>query len=349
MNQPSVSYFFLGANSMKGFYSLYDRFCSCPNDTLHIIKSGPGTGKSTFMKRIGHAAQQRGYDVEYILCSGDPNSLDGVYIPALHIGWVDGTAPHVLEPRYFGVSGDYVDLGQFCRRELLTPTQDDIRAVTDGYKRCYKAAYAYLEAAGILTHSGDRELSDTAAEKIRNRARSKIRKELSGCSHNGIVRQRFLRGLSCQGSVILSETLETLCSRLCVAESHFGVEQLFFREIVAEIRKQQASAVVCPNPLCPERIEAVLLPEQGLCFLTADALPNFSGKIRTLHLDSYLTDAPKADYKPREKQIQQLLRLSYDRLAQAKALHDRLEAYYRPALDVEALDRYTNHVLETIR
>ena len=63
--------FFLGANSAQGFYSLYSDFASRPGDMLHIIKAGPGTGKSTFMRKIGQAAEERGYEVEYIICSGD--------------------------------------------------------------------------------------------------------------------------------------------------------------------------------------------------------------------------------------------------------------------------------------
>ena len=120
MKPPTKTYYFLGANSELGFYSLYDQFCSDTNDTLHIIKGGPGTGKSTFMRRIGKAAEDRGLDVEYILCSGDPASLDGVYLPDLHIGWADGTSPHVLEPQQFGTSAIYEDLGRFCKtKELL--------------------------------------------------------------------------------------------------------------------------------------------------------------------------------------------------------------------------------------
>lgn len=85
--------FFLGANSGAGFYSLYDGFCAGNGDFLHVIKGGPGTGKSGFMRRMGAAAEKAGLNVEYIVCSGDPGSLDGVYFPALHTGWVDGTAP----------------------------------------------------------------------------------------------------------------------------------------------------------------------------------------------------------------------------------------------------------------
>ena len=90
----NISYF-LGSNSYKGFWSLYDEFVNLPEiRRLYIIKGGPGCGKSTFMKTIADAVKEAGYDVERILCSADPDSLDGIYIPALHIAYVDGTAPH---------------------------------------------------------------------------------------------------------------------------------------------------------------------------------------------------------------------------------------------------------------
>ncbi len=90
-----VTNFFLGANSGGGFQSLYDGFTD-PGGLrdLMVLKGGPGVGKSTFMKYIGRRAEEAGEDVEYIWCSGDPDSLDGVLLPRLGIAAVDGTAPH---------------------------------------------------------------------------------------------------------------------------------------------------------------------------------------------------------------------------------------------------------------
>ena len=73
-----IQTYFLGANSRNGFYSLYEHFPPDKNAFLHILKSGPGTGKSGFLRRIGLAAEERGLDVHCVLCSGDPDSLDGV-------------------------------------------------------------------------------------------------------------------------------------------------------------------------------------------------------------------------------------------------------------------------------
>ena len=91
---PHIQYF-LGANSPSGFYSLYDHLLS-PEQAraIYILKGGPGCGKSTLMRQIGARAEEAGLETEYILCSGDPDSLDAVILPEKAVAIVDGTAPH---------------------------------------------------------------------------------------------------------------------------------------------------------------------------------------------------------------------------------------------------------------
>ena len=89
----AVRRYFLGANTAKGFFSVYEDFCKPDSGNfLYVIKGGPGCGKSSFMKKIGKAAEDAGLDVEYVLCSADPDSLDGVLIPTWHVGYADGTS-----------------------------------------------------------------------------------------------------------------------------------------------------------------------------------------------------------------------------------------------------------------
>lgn len=111
-----------------------------------MIKGGPGCGKSSFMKTIGKAAENAGLDVEYVLCSGDPDSVDGVYLPALHTGYADGTAPHVLEAVTPGAAGLYLDLGQFYDRIALQKERRAIELLQTRYRALYREAYARLAA-----------------------------------------------------------------------------------------------------------------------------------------------------------------------------------------------------------
>lgn len=109
-----VTNFFVGANSAEGFRNLFSQLVDV-EDTydLMVLKGGPGVGKNTFMREIGRTMEQTGTPVEYLWCSGDPDSLDGVVLPEIRCAVVDGTSPHVVEPRYPAAVDRYVDLGRF--------------------------------------------------------------------------------------------------------------------------------------------------------------------------------------------------------------------------------------------
>lgn len=90
-----VTNFFAGANSGSGFQNLFSEILDLETarDML-VLKGGPGVGKNTFMREIGKTMEEAGTPVEYLWCSGDPGSLDGVVMPELRCAVVDGTAPH---------------------------------------------------------------------------------------------------------------------------------------------------------------------------------------------------------------------------------------------------------------
>ena len=90
--------FFLGANTPEGFVSffdeLYNPYRPC---NAYILKGGPGTGKSTFMKKAAKEAEKRGYSVQYIYCSSDPESLDAIIVPELNLSIAYGTSMILLK------------------------------------------------------------------------------------------------------------------------------------------------------------------------------------------------------------------------------------------------------------
>ncbi len=64
----------------------------------YFIKGRPGTGKSTFMKKLAKKAADMGFDVECYHCSFDPNSLDMVVVRTLGFCVFDSTSPHEYFP-----------------------------------------------------------------------------------------------------------------------------------------------------------------------------------------------------------------------------------------------------------
>jgi hypothetical protein len=203
MENGLITRWFLGANSGAGFFSLYDSFASEDGDFLWVVKGGPGCGKSVFMKRIGSAAEKNGLDVEYIHCSGDPASLDGIFLPSLKTGWIDGTAPHTLDPVCFGATGAYLDLGAFCDVGAVHRIRSEITALVDRYRAQYARAYGSLRAASAVTPEkngrlyGDAEITAALkrAASAADREIPKAKKKRPARQSNKALSERYhLRG-----------------------------------------------------------------------------------------------------------------------------------------------------------
>lgn len=343
-----IQRYFLGANSKDGFISLYGGFAAASGDRLHVIKGGPGTGKSSFMRRIAARAEALGLDTELVLCSGDPASLDGVYIPALRRGWVDGTAPHTLDPAVFGVSGDYVNLGRFCRLPLSAADAVEALRLTAAYKALYARAYACLSAAASLRRSAHEPLwRGELREHAEKRLSSLLRRRASG--GGGRETQRFLSALSCDGELRLGGEIAQLCPTVCALEDGFGLAADALRFAAAESARLGLERVLCPSPLDPGEPEALLLPGAGLALLRGDW--GLEG-VRRLRLDTLvpaeMRRALRAPLRRCRRLSQDALGEGLDALRQAKALHDELEAVYRPYMDFNALSDFCEQEIARI-
>lgn len=342
--------FFLGANSGAGFFSLYNGFAKAPGDFTYLIKAGPGGGKSSFMRRIGNEAEKRGMDVEYILCSGDPDSLDGIYIPALRCAVTDATAPHPSEPDCFGAQSCYVNLGVFCS----PPRADEsIARLTEEYKGHYARAYRLLAAAAqvkrrLITAPGDSGIADT----VRRRAASALSREL-GCAKRsgGIVRERFLHCISCRGELCLDDTIQKLCKRIYLLDNRFGLGFAYLDVVMREALRRGENIIRCPDPLCPELTEAVLLPERALGFVCS-TLCKPKEPWRHVRLDALMLPAlsrqERGCIRRCEKLHTALLDEAVLELRQAKKQHDALEAAYRPYVDFKGLESFTDDFIEKL-
>lgn len=282
--------YYLGANSVHGFYSLYDNLCPPDGDDfLWVIKGGPGCGKSSFMRRIAEAMANSGHDVQYILCSGDPDSLDGVYFPALHVGYVDGTSPHVQEVAYPAASGLYLDLGQFYDRAALIESRKRIRALNLSYKGLYASAYRLLAACPAPQD----DLAHEAPPALRALEEQQT----------GKLQKRFLRAVTCKGLVSAEHPP---CSRVREISSQSALSQL--AQNACELGYE---VITAQHPLFPTLCESVHIPA-----------------LDTLYFYSF------AEY---DASVQPVLREACAVLAEAKTLHDELEAVYNPHVDFDGV------------
>lgn len=330
--------YFLGANSGEGFFSLYGQF---PGEGLylHVIKGGPGSGKSSLMNRIAEGAESRGYAVQRLLCSGDPQSLDGIAIPGLGQAWCDGTAPHVMEPGIFGVNGDYVDLSRFFRGPLSRKDSKELQELNKAYKEQYKLAYAALHRAE--KDAGDRvaKLEPEQEQELRSAVEGLLeRHEPIACPLGNRPERVFLSAISCDGMIWLRESLCGGAEHIYSLERESGIGRAALEAALRIARERGERPVEVADPLSPGCMNAVILPERSL--VLADGCWELD---RGEELSLMAMPAAEIRSAP-----EGWLDKGLEHLAAAKLLHDRLESVYRPYMDIPALEAFTQEQLKRI-
>ncbi len=353
---PHIEYF-LGANAPTGFYSLYPQLLP-PEEAraIYILKGGPGCGKSTLMRRVGARMEEEGLKTEYTLCSGDPASLDALLLPELGVALVDGTAPHVVEPKYPGAVERYVNLGECYDSRALWARRKELMDCMSGYKGCYQRAYRCLGASAEISEDLRATLlTPELSEKLAKRARGILSRELRKKRDvtGGQVKQRFLGAVTHLGPMCLFETALAQCPRVYELVDSYGLAHEMLIHLLAGASAGGWDTVACPDPMAPDRLAHLLVPERGLAFLTSTtALPLPGKPYRRIRLDAAADRELLRRSRPRlrfaKKVSAALVEEAVDSLAQAKAMHDELESIYNPYVDFDRVEEIARQIQEEI-
>lgn len=349
--------YFLGANSAEGFISYfgecYDRF---DNWRAYIIKGGPGTGKSSFMKRVAVKAGEKGYSVVLCPCSSDPESLDGIIIKEIKTVVLDGTAPHITEPVFAGVCETIVNLGDFWNSDLLRKKADEIIDITLQNKKLHKTASTYIAAAGELIYDNfkiSRRYTDIAkTEKFTQKiCNSLIPKQNGGHPYEW---KRFLGGITPKGIVSYGGRVEKMYKNCMVVEDKYGGTASIVMEKVRQIALERGYEIITvKNMFLPSKIiDHILIPKLSLAFVREYEYSKFTDSHRRIHTRRFcdINEVRKARGRMvfNRRIARELLLGAIDMLAKAKETHDVLEKYYISAMDFERLTAFAEQKSEEI-
>ncbi len=138
--EPHSDTRFLGTATSKGAI-----------DYIHVLAEGlqkyhlkgrAGSGKSTMLRKIAKAAEEKGFSYEIYRCGLDPGSVDMVIVRQLGFAIFDSTAPHEYHPE----PGDIViDLYEKCMDpDTDQLTSERISEISSSYRAIMKEASAQL-------------------------------------------------------------------------------------------------------------------------------------------------------------------------------------------------------------
>ena len=258
--------YFAASNSAEGFKNYYSEVFARA-DFVYIIKGGPGTGKSSLMKKIAAVAEARGDECEYYFCSSDPSSLDGVLIFSKKgaIGMLDGTSPHVSEPKFPGAREQIVNLGECWDVALLQKQKNEIIALSERKGAEYKNAYTYLRSVGNLRAVSEGFLSEAVDfHKLRALAGRLIRDLPRGALNSTPA---ILDSVSMNGRVRL-DSFEKNAKKLYIISDFHGLGKVFLTELFLLLNNRGVSARVSFDPISPARVDGIFLERESVAFVT---------------------------------------------------------------------------------
>ena len=227
---------FAAANTKDGFYDFFDQIIDFKNNkNVYLIKGGPGTGKSTFLKNIAKKADSKGMTVEKIHCSSDSDSLDGVKIFDKSIALIDATSPHCYDPSYPGAFDNIINMGAFWDAKKLEKSKNEIKNISDDIKKCYESAYHFLSAAGQTSIAAYKDiLSITQTEKIKKYVKKIIRQNAitNTDNLNPDKHKRFLSGYCPMGKITFTDTILNHCETILAFDDSINISSCFLNLIL---------------------------------------------------------------------------------------------------------------------
>lgn len=342
--KPTSTDFFLGATTGDGFLGYFDQLSPGERLHLYLLKAGPGCGKSTFMRKLAQRTQE---PLQYIHCSSDPGSLDGVIFSQREAAILDATPPHTLEPKAPGAAETVVSLYDTMNTDKLRPMEPTIQETLAHYKVLRQHAARYVSsAAGLLMDSRRSAACCTDFDKLRRYVAGLANRLLPKNDAQGREQIRLLSGVTPDGMIFYKDTVPALADKIYVFQDPYGASARLAMELLRTAALTQGWQVItCRCAMHPEeKIDHLILPELRLAFLTSNPwhackYPGQKNIHYTRFTDMMHLRHSRSRLRFNQKAVDELLAQGIEQMARGRACHNALEACYIPAVDFSMVDQ----------
>ena len=351
--------YFAGGNTARGFYSLFDSNLE-GLERVYILKGGPGTGKSTLMKEIGAYWSEKGYSVEYLHCSSDPDSIDGVIIPSLKVGVVDGTAPHVIEPKLPGAVEEYVNLGEAWDARLLAREKQNIQDLSNQASQAFQNAYQTFAQALRVHDDWEKIYIQSMDFDKANELTDRLIETFYGdksLNKQSDVRHRFLGAATPKGAVDFVPNLTADINKRYFIKGRPGSgKSTMLKKLASEGEARGFDLEIYHCGFDPNSLDMVIIRELGIAIFDSTAPHEyFPSREGDEIIDMYGTViAPDTDelFADQIKEVQSQYKANMKKaigfLADAKEIRNQLEAVYISTMDFDVVSKQKEKIQSEI-
>lgn len=345
--------FLLGSNTKMGFIPLFDELRDPLNSKrLYILKGGPGSGKSSLMKRVSKVLEDKNHSLEYIHCASDPGSLDAFIDYDAGIAMVDGTAPHIMDPKYPGAYDVIINMADCWDDMTLIQHKNEVIPLSDIISSCHQMATSCISSAAALLDSNMHFSKAYVKHDTVNDFIAKLTKKLEG-SKTGKLKKRLLSAVSVGETIFFDETIEVLSKSIYVIPDIWGAAS---DALLSELHRM-ASILEIEQILCycsirtPDKIDHIIFPSAAITVTTANSFHRLKDK-KNIVIPDLMSPIPhiiEEQMSIHLNRANELIDMACEHIKRAKLLHDDLEAFYVNAMDFSKVDSIFNNIIKEIQ
>lgn len=293
--------FFLETWTYQGRYIISEPLRAPDLEGLTLF----GRSKKACDLLIGEALEA-GLFPERILSAGYPEETAGMLLTERKLAvyeqkcGADGLLPGICE----------IELPAKPRRETAADQKELLKGLAEQEKRAGRRVTGMLKAVRELMLENERRQMDcTDREKVLRAAAGIFGKECAS-GRSGTEHRRYLTALTGRG--FFSCGTAAGYDRAILLDDPFGgIAAVFMAELRRLILAAGQGCVTCLDPLDPDRIAQLLLPEKRLCVITLTSflpLPTLPEKQRCIHYTRFCDEERLEPHRQKIRFIRRIIR-----------------------------------------
>lgn len=255
------------------------------------------------------------------------------------------TAPHVVDPQNPGAVDEILNMGQHWNEEGFKKYRIDLVKTNKEIKNSFERAYKFIGAAKLIhddwSNYNKKSLDYSKLAALEEDLKCKILSKYDVTSL-GDERHLFATAFTPNGIVTFIDNLCEDCEKTYVLNGGPGTGKTqILNYIYKEALKRGFFVEIYHDPLIPERIEHIIIPELKTAVITSNEVNNKKFNGIQIFMENFVnhTLIDKDEIEKDKDNFYNLINKGLSIIASSKKLHDDLEKYYIENMSFKDIDK----------
>lgn len=271
MEMSAIKHCYAGGHTSIGFYSLINDAIQ-DLERIYTIFGASSSLKSKLILQLGERLHQKGYNIDYLHALNDIEAVEGLIVPELKLGIIDGNSEHKLDSHYPGIRDRYICFDEYWIRPLLNKYREEIIYLNSKIKSKLKQVYSEYGKARKV-HEQKEKIYIAAMDFSRaNQVSDRLCKEIFAnpdFTRNAQSERHFFLGASTgEGPKNFIDNITENCSKRYIIKGRSGSGKSTIMRKIAKIARDRGLGVEYYHcSFDPISLDMIVIPDLSVAVM----------------------------------------------------------------------------------